>query len=396
MSLELLLVIAAFAVLGRLGAGKLLGNRQVPPGLKILTQTGSLFILIGAAAGPSGFGLVAAEQVHDMHPVLVICTGWVGFLYGCHFEWRQLRKVAPGMLAASCTVSVVSGVVVTAFGWWLLPYLSADIAGHHRVAAAAALGICAMGTAPAGVFLLARNRHVSRHDIHALQILTAFDELPAVLALAALVAWLPHPSAVIPAWQLFLAQLVLGAAVGLSTHLIFPRRADGRDGSVILIGVAALAAGAADSLAVSPLAVSLVAGVVFMNLSHSGERAFGVMAAPAHTLFAVFLLLCGALLQFTLQGYLLLAAAGYVAVRATAKIVGVRLGHRLFLPRLHLHPLLGTGMLFQGGVSIVIAIEVSAHLPVAGSAVLTVVVAAVFINELLGNGLAGIALATRR
>ena len=121
------------------------------------------------------------------------------------------------------------------------------------------------------------------------------------------------------------------------------------------------------------------------------------MAAPAHTLFAIFLLLAGALLQFSLQGYLIAAAFVYVVIRAAAKVAGARLGRRLFMSGKHLHPWLGTGMLFQGGVSLVIAIELAHHLPeAAGAPILTVVVAAVFINELLGNGLAGIALATRR
>lgn len=397
MSLELLLVIAVFAMLGRLGAGKLLGNRSLPPALKIITQTGTLFIAIGALAGPGGLGLVKANQLRDMHPVLVICTGWIGFLYGCHFEVRHLRLVPGGMLAASFAVSVLSGGIIATAAWFLLPMLLPSLDAQQTLAAAFALGICGAGTAPAGVFLLARNPHVSRHDIRALQVLTAFDEIPAVLGLAVLLSWLPHPSAVIPAWQLFLAQLALGAVIGVGTHLVFPAHDDQRDRSVILIAVAALSAGAADLLVVSPLMVSLVAGMVFMNLSPRGEAAFGLMAAPAHTLFATFLLLCGALLQFTLQGYLVAAAAVYVVVRTVAKITSARVSHKLFMPSTHLHPLLGSGMLFQGGVSLVIAIEVADHLPGgAGSPILTVVVAAVFLNEVLGNSLAGIALATRR
>ena len=397
MSLELLLVIAVFAILGRLGAGKLLGNRKIPPGVKILTQTGSLFIVIGAVAGPAGVGLVKPEQLHDMHPVLVICTGWIGFLYGCHFEWRHLRLVPPGMLVASCSMSLICGGLIAVAAWFGLPSLLPKLVDHERVAAAIALGICGAGTAPAGVFLLQRNRHVSRHDIRALQLLTAFDELPAIVALSALLAWLPHPSQFVSPAMLFVAQVALGGVIGVAAWLVFPLGDDHRDRSVLLIAIAAVCAGAADALVVSPLMVSLVAGIVFMNLSHRGEAAFGLMAAPAHTLFSIFLLLCGALLQFSLHGYLVLAACAYVGVRLLAKVVGARLSHLVFLSRSHLHPLLGTGMLFQGGVSLVIAIELADKLPGdSGVPVLTVVVVAVFINELLGNSLAGIALATRR
>lgn len=397
MSLELLLVIAALALLARFGAGKLLGNLHMPAGIKVLTQTGTLFIAIGWAAGPHGLGLVRAAQVDAMHPVLVLCIGWIGFLYGCHFEWRRVRRVPRGYIKASLSEALVVMVVIAAVSWVAVPWLFAGIGTGQLLGMVGALTLCGAGTAPAGVFLLARNKHISRHDIRALQLLTAFDELPSVLGLAILLAWAPHPLDSVPPIGLLALQVGLGVVVGIAAHLVFPSGVDARDRSVVLIGVAGLAAGAADVLVVSPLFVSLIAGVVFMNVSQRGEAAFGVMSAPAHTLFAVFLMVAGSMMQFSLHGALLLAAVAYVLVRAVGKIVGAELSHRLFIGRSHLHPLLGTGMLFQGGVSLVIAIEISGSVPESvGGPMLTIVVAAVFLNELLGNSLADRALATRR
>ena len=52
---------------------------------------------------------------------------------------------------------------------------------------AAALGICAAGTAPAGVFLLERDRRIARSDLRALKFFSAVDDLPAILALGGVV-----------------------------------------------------------------------------------------------------------------------------------------------------------------------------------------------------------------
>jgi hypothetical protein len=159
---------------------------------------------------------------------------------------------------------------------------------------------------------------------------------------------------------------------------------------LFLMGITAFAAGAALQLQLSPLFVCLVMGVVVGNLVPDPRRVYGLMAKWEKPVYVVLLMLAGALLRFP-SVWIVPLAFGYALLRGGAKIVACGALVRLAKPPFGTPPLLGLGLIPQGGISLAMAL--SAFLTFyglevagvnAGQALLSVVVLGVVISELVG------------
>jgi hypothetical protein len=405
-----ILLLAALAVLVLAGARAGFGRAELPAWLRPLVDTGTVFILLGALLGPFGANLLTEGVLSQLSPVLVVGLGWIGFLYGSHLEWRLLRRYPAGLYAAAIGEGLVAFAAVAALAWlllsaWLAPHLPA----RERLGAALILGICGSGTAPAGVFQLGGRSRIPAHDLNALRFLAAVDDLPAMVLLGLLGALL-HPGAaggegigiggsvglvLAPGlWLLF--SVLCGVGLGLITHWLFPRRDDVRQSSLVLLGVVSLGAGAAVMLGLSPLFVTALAGVTFANLSPRKERAYGLLAEAEHTLYTVFLLVAGLLFRLDWSALLLLVPA-YLLLRAGGKLAGGYAAQALFLRGGGVSPLIGAGLLFQGGMALAMAVSLQrTHLSALDSQVTTTIVLGVVVFELAGPAIAAAVLGRRR
>ena len=417
-----ILVLAALAVLVVAGTRLGFGNRSLPRLLGPVVETGAVFILLGALIGPVGANLLTASLLAQLSPLVVIGLGWIGFLYGSHFEWRLVRRYPGPLYAAALFQAVFSFAVVAGASWLLLTYLLAGaFPGPERLAAALVLGICASGTAPAGVFHLTSRRRLASGDLNALRFFAAVDDLPGLLLLGlmgaftviapaggpALAEATAMAEATAPAGGLALAPwlrlllslglaVAMGVGLGLLTHWLFPDAGDIRHSSLILLGIVALGAGAAALLGLSPLFVMVLAGMVFANLSTRKESAYGLLAEREHTLYVVFLLVAGMLFRFEWTVIFLLTPA-YLVLRWLGKLVGNYAGSRVFLPRGEISPWIGTGMFFQGGMALAIAVSFQHAFPIPFEQQVTAaIVMGVLVGDLLAPPLAGLALGARR
>jgi hypothetical protein len=394
------LLLAALAALVLLGARLGFGRSALPESLRPLADTGTVFIGLGALLGPSALNLFTAGLLAQLGPVLVIGLGWIGFLYGSHFEWRLLRRYPPALYSAAITEALIAFGVVAGLAWLLLTYgIARDLPGDERLAAALILGICASGTAPAGVFHLGSRSRLGADDLSALRFLSAVDDLPAMAGLGLLAAFL-HPSVPgglsVQPWLWLLFSVGIGVGLGLITHWLFPRADDVRPNSLVLLGVVALGAGAASMLRLSPLFVTALAGLTFANLSPRKEQAYGLLAESEHQLYTVFLLVAGLLFRFDWAPLWVLVPA-YLLLRAGGKLGGAYAARRVFLRGSGVSPLIGTGLLFQGGMALAMAIGFQrTHLETLDSQVTTTIVLGVVVFELLGPQIARAVLGGRR
>jgi hypothetical protein len=386
----LLLALLAAAVLAgtRLGFGR----RRIPPALRPLTDTGVGFVFLGALLGAQGANLVTAGILAQLSPVLVIGLGWIGFLYGSHFEWRLIRRFPGGLYAAGLLQALVTFALVSGGAWWLLSaWLAQGVPWQERAAATLILGICASGTAPAGVFTLASRRRISADNLNALRFLSAVDDLPGVALLGMMGALLHPDNGAGGPWLpgLWLALSTgIGVALGYVTHWLFPTGEDVRINSLVLLGIVSLGAGAAAMLSLSPLYVTTLAGMAFANLSPRKESAYGLLAQREHTLYAVFLVVGGLLFRFDGTPLYWMVPA-YLLLRAAGKVAGGWLSRAAFLGPA-VSPWIGAGMLFQGGMALAMVLSFQrTHLAALDSQVTTTIVLGVVASGLLGPPVVG-------
>ena len=391
-SLTLLFFLAALVVVGaRLGFSSLDSLNGRFSGFRVLAETGTPFIAIGALVGPQVLNILSAELLRELSSLLILGFGLIGFLYGSHFEWRRMRLFPSRLYWAAAFQSVFTLGVVALVYWVAIPWMHPGTDRMLALAVALAMGACAAGTAPAGVFLLAASRRVRRADIQVLRFFAAVDDLPALVMLVVIFSMVYPGEAplLLVGWQRLLLPLALGLLIGLVTHWLFPTSGDERQNTLILLGMAAAGSGASALLAVSPLFVGVVAGIMFGNLSTRKESAYGLLASREHSFYAVFLLVAGAMFRFKGTRALLVLAPAYVLVRGLAKVGGGYLGRQLFMRHTRVSKSIGAGLLSQGGMPLVLAVHFEHSLGVSLTyLVMTSFLVAVLINDVLASSIA--------
>lgn len=399
MELGPLLLLIALLVVVMAGSGLGFGRRQLPAPIRLLFQTGTIFILVGWAIGPEGCNVMTEGILRQLGPVLYIALGWIGFLYGSHFEWRRVRQFAGRSYGAAFSEAFLCLVVVSGVAWLFLPYLhEGELATGLRLAESLMLGVCAAGTAPAGIYLLSTERRMSRPNFQLLQFVSSVDDLPA-LALLGMVCVPLHPEATafgIWGYLLWFALSVcFGVIVGVAMHWVFPRGYDVRHSSLVLLALVSLASGAAAALKLSPLLICVLSGIVFANLSTRKENAYGLLVKGEHSLYVVFLLLAGMMFDFQWEHFWLLVPA-FVLLRGLAKMAGGWLCRRILGSDPEVSKAIGVGLLFQGGMTLAIVVSLEHAYKELSAYVTTTIVLSVLVNELITPIIAGKVLAARR
>jgi hypothetical protein len=368
------------------------GNRRLPLGFRHFTATGTIFLFVGMLIGHAGFQLLTDDVLAKMGPLLEILLGWLGFLYGSSFEIRQMRRFPFGFYRAALFESALTLAVVAASAWIILPRLLGHFETYDLILPVSLLlGICAAGTAPAGLFLLASEKNLKAEDLDLLKFFTAVDDALPIVFLGLLYAF-SRPSGFegslpLAGWQWLCVVVGLGIITGLLAHRLFPKKGDVRENTLVLLGVVALGSGAAAVVGGSALFTCAVAGFVFANISTRKESAYGVLAHREHALYAVFLLIAGAVFR-PRWDLVYIIIPGYVLLRAGTKIFGTFLGSRLFLRGVPSSPLLGAGLIFDGGLVLAIAVTFArTHSHQLVDVAMTTVVLAVIVNELIAPAL---------
>lgn len=357
---RIVLLLAVVSVVVLAGSRLGFGNRNLPAGIRELTRTGSVFIILGVLMGPQAAGLVSGKVLTNLGPVIVIALGWIGFLYGSHFEWKRMRRLTPRYFGAAALESVFTLALVAGVSYWILGELfPSGYSTRERLLAALVLGVTAGGTLPAGIFLLAGDGKLKGRNLRALKTVSVLDDLPSLLILG-IVSSFMHPQQ--ESFELFAGLEWLGISVGLGLafgvimHILFPSRGDVRSNSLVLFGMITLCAGASAVMDLSPLFSCAVAGLVFANVSGRKESAYGLLSEREHNLYVIFLLIAGMVFMLDLE-YAYVLAPFYLFLRTAGKFVGGAASSELFLRPIKASRALGAGMLFQGGMSLAVLIS---------------------------------------
>jgi hypothetical protein len=236
---------------------------------------------------------------------------------------RQVRAAGRQLIAASLE-SGVTVVLVMAAVWYFVVETGVPLAVPAG-AMALALGLSASASSatsasPDSEAAAAVGTEVADLD----------DVLPIVVSVVAF-ALLPAVAPV-PTWVFMLAPVGVGLAVGAIGWLVFDRAESAAERVVYVLGALALAGGAAAYLRVSPLAVGLIAGLVWALVPGRADRiARDDIGRVQHPLVVLLLVTAGAewipsaAAAWLLAPYLLFRLVGKIAgAWATAAYLEVR------------------------------------------------------------------------
>jgi hypothetical protein len=323
-----------------LGGPDPLDRRLGPPALSLLDWLRSLFFTrsalglapsltpavvflpLGVALGPQGVEWLTPLVLKRLDVAVTITLAAFGVLAGIALG-RQVRAAGRQLIAASLE-SGVTVILVMAAVWYFVVETGVPLAVPAG-AMALALGLSASASSatsasPDSEAAAAIGTEVADLD----------DVLPIVVSVVAF-ALLPAVAPV-PTWVFMLAPVGVGLAVGAIGWLVFDRAESAAERVVYVLGALALAGGAAAYLRVSPLAVGLVAGLVWALAPGRADRiARDDIGRVQHPLVVLLLVTAGAewipsaVAAWLLAPYVLFRLAGKIAgAWATAAFLEVR------------------------------------------------------------------------
>jgi len=286
---------------------------RFPALLHDLLATGALFLLLGLLIGP-GLGLVDVAGLHMLEPLVALGIGWAGALFGIRLEWRMVRRISPRTWLVGATLALPVLLTTTVMAVILpraLPSL-AESWGHPSFPVALALG---------GALTTAASLHGPKLGRRNALLDTLFGAGAVVVAVA-----LYHPNVAVRSliFTLVGSAALGGLFAGLARWILVR---DPADAAVAAFAVVLAGAGFSYAARLSPFVVCALAAAVFMSLSPPAVRraVAGVLTRWEHALYAVFLVVTGALLR-PVSPWVIAAAPLLALIRVVVRWVTVRFG----------------------------------------------------------------------
>ncbi len=380
-------------VLGLLGARLSFNTDRAPTGSRVIIATGAHLLLFGFLLGSNVLGVLTRELITGLYPFLALGLGWIGLLFGLQLDYRQLRQFPGSYIFLALGQAVIAFAVFWAVGRYLLG-LRAVMTPEADAALITAAATACIST-PVGIALLSDTFQLRGRLTQLVFFVASIDALVGIAALQINYA-VYHPAgffasgATLAAWEWFALAVAVGVGFGV-LFLWLTRPEPERDElMVLLLGLVIFTSGAALYLGLLPLFVSAVAGAVVANLSPIRENVYHYLREWEQPIYAILLILAGALLRFPTLIVLPLGI-GYVLVRALAKLTGgFAISSVTPLP-FATGPWIGLTLLTQGGITLAMAISVTLSYPTLdyaglplGDLVFSVVILGVVASDLIG------------
>jgi hypothetical protein len=297
-------------------------RRRSALGLAPALTPAVIFLPFGALLGPHGLAWFSPRLLGRLDLAVTIALAVLGVLVGIALG-REIRTAIRLFLAASLESAVTTAAVTAASAFYIqktgMP-LSVPL-----LAFALALGLCASASSATSA-----DPDSEPAASVATRVADLDDVVPIVLAVGAFALLSRGQASTAVLW---LGPPAVGLVVGAIGWLVFDRAESGPERVVFVLSALALAGGAAAYLRVSPLAVGLVAGLVWTIAPGRADRVVeSDLRKVQHPLVVLLLVTAGAHATLTAAAWWLLPP--YLLFRLAGKVTGAWLSG----PRLDVRP----------------------------------------------------------
>lgn len=371
-------LLLAFGTLGGLLAARV---RWLP------TITG--FMALGLIIGPSGLGVLSQEALNGARGLVDVALGLILFKLGATLHpWLALRNRA--LLVTSLAESGLTFAMILGLMLWL---------GTLPVVAVLAAAI-AVSSSPAVLIHVVAELHAEGPTVDTAEALVAMNNVLAFLLFSLALPFALRDAQVgigtallLPAYQMLGAVVVSLAVAWLVTRIASLTRKDELHFRfALVVGAVMLTLGLAVALKVSSLFAALSLGIACRWLQGRSRLTRVEFGGGADLFFIILFVFAGANLHLSEVVQYAPLAVAYVVARTAAKLMAVY-GCGVAFGGSHRRSL-ATGFLLvpMAGLAIGLVQTISGLLPVLGSQVAAVVLAAVAVFETIGPPLAAFAL----
>ena len=367
-----LIILGLFLLAGF--AAHVLGRRVHVPRVTLL-------LLLGFAAGPSVFNLIPA-QTSDWFPLAArLALSIIGFQLGERFFGKEPRKTGAMLLTMSITYVLFAAVSVTVVLLWF----------GFPLALALLLAGIAPACAPASILDVIREAEARGPVTNAVLGVVAIGDAWGVLLFSILlvVAQATMGQEVSAThflhgvWEV-VGGILLGILVGLPMAWLTGRIRPGELTLVETLGFVFLCSGLATRFELSHILACMSMGATVSNLARHHQRPFHAIEEVEQPFLITFFLLAGLSFDSGQLRNVGLAGGAYVMARSLGLIVGGFLGGSIAKAPRAIRTHVGWCLLPQAGIALGLALIAAERIPTLGKEVLSVVVGATIVFEIVG------------
>ncbi len=392
-----LTLVVGLLLLAGYAAGQLLARLQLP------RITG--YLAVGVLVGPYVLGLLSQQSIEDLGFLNELAVTFIALAAGGELRVAELRPRLKVILLVILSLTAFVLLFVVLFvqaAQSLLPFLG-GFTELQILAVAGLFGVLAVARSPSSaIAVIQETRARGPFTETALGVTVAMDVLVIILFAIAVslceVAMAPAASVNLAYLGLLVAEIgggiIIGGIVGLGIGAYADRLRANLP--ILLLGTALLVTNLSHTLAsyldevhdlslrLEPLLICVAAGFTVQNYSARGRefiRAVNTIGLPVYVLFFA---LAGAGLNLDALQQAWAVAVLLVSVRLLGVFVGAYVGGRLGGDPPRFNRVAGMAYITQAGVSLGLALEVLRRFPDWGQSFVTIVVAVIAINQVIG------------
>jgi Kef-type K+ transport system membrane component KefB len=350
------------------------------------------YLLFGMICGPYVANIITRPMARELQLINGLAVVLIAFIAGLEMNIERMRPRLRAMLQLSGVTIVVLYVGLFAGLWLAWPWLGLEegMSWLQRLAVVALLTTILASFSPTvTIALIAESRAAGPLSELTLAVVILAD-LVLILFFTLVMQFVRYAFGgagevgllVGLSWEIF-GSFAFGAAVG--ALFAFYLRHVGRENALALLAMCALIAGLKNTLHIEPLLAALAAGLVVENIAPPrGDSLKQAVERGALPVLVIFFAAAGASLQLDA-----LAAIGWVAVVVSALRTALiwsagRAGANWSGIGPPAGNLVWMGLVSQAGVTLGLAMLVSAEFPTWGGTIQTLVVALIALHQLVG------------
>jgi Kef-type K+ transport system membrane component KefB len=350
--------------------------------LKLPSVSG--YLIAGLLLGPSFFSFVSPEETKSFEIISEITLSFIAFGIGSEFMLKDIVKM--GKKIAIITLAEVIGAITIVFSVMYFIF-NMDFAFSIVIASMSA------ATAPAATIMVIRQYRAYGPVTKTILPVVALDDVFGIMAfgIAISIAKILVSDEEFNVLKIIgvplieiLGSLLLGLILG-ALLAILTKRIDPKDElqikTIFFVGIGA---GLSMTLGLSPLLTNIMMGATLANLRAYSNRSFSAINDFVPIFYVLFFTIAGASLDIKILYSVGIAGLGYIAARATGKILGAWLGSKSVKAEKQVQKYLGFALLPQGGISIGLSVLVMQQLPQYAVEITTIIMASVLFYETLG------------
>ncbi len=319
----------------------------------------TLYIVLGLLLGPSGRGLITAEEIDILEPIAQFALAVVMFELGSRFAIREFRKILRHAWPLSLGELAATFVAVT-LGMALVGVLTG---GKIPLGAALLFGVLALATAPATTILVLQEYDSegpitdNAYTLVALNNLVAIVLFEIVFALVALQMGGGEVSLGANVGRLLfglVSALALGIVGGFVVSFVASHLTDKKKRVLGIFAMITLMLGVCElpEPDLPYLLTFLVMGVTVANSTQMAKDVVVEMGTFGVVLYVVFFVTAGAHLNLQALTGAGFAGVAYIVLRCCGKYVGIWGSAKLRKDRPEIQQWLGLALLAQAGAAI--------------------------------------------